>query len=523
MESSSYTTSYWQYLQHGLELTQETTALIHQVLEDSNWEEPQSPLDLNNYGVVALIEAENSPDRVTREMYLELAIAALSEGAGGHPLCAAHLALTQSLLGTRDEAIQQAFSSFMAGLQSSHTNGSSPMGLIYLPLQWYTQPEARREALSEILNPVHGYAQSLLLLAEILQQAQFVFYNAVGLRFLQLAIALFPHSAYLQHKLGISSLMNCQWEGTLFLHRAQQQQPTNPLFLQALYLAYQDLGQPEQANDWQATAQSLKPSDCDTPDLKPEWQWVNWARSSQFTSVPFEQTLALAVEPSFRSVVTGVLLAEGDWFEAEMEFWRDQVQPGMTVIDVGANVGVYAFSAAQRVGATGRVLAVEPFSGCVACLEQTCRINQLDWVTVCRGAASDRNGTAHLALYSASEMNQVMTEIEAAEIPTEAVPCFTLDTLMEREGLQRVDLLKIDAEGHELQVLQGSDRLLNQYSPIILYENIAGRQGSNLPVAEFLIENGYQLFRYQPFVKQLIPVSSLAELQGNLNIIALPA
>lgn len=496
-------------------------ARVHQLLEATHWEEPQSPLDLNNYAVVALVEAENSPDRVTREMYLELAIAALSEGAASHPLCAAHLAITQSLLGARDEAIQQAFSSFMGGLQSFHTHEASPPGLIYLPLQWYAQPKAHHDLLSELLNPRAGDDQSLLLLAEILQQAQFVFYNAVGLRFLQLAIALFPQSAFLQHKLGISSLMNSRWEGVLFLHRAQQQQPHNPLFLQALYLAYRDLDQPEQSNYWKETAQALKPPDTNTP----EWQWIHLADSSQFTYVPFEPTLALAVEPSFRSVVTGVLLAEGDWFEAEMEFWRDQAQPGMTVIDVGANVGVYTFSAAQRVGVTGRVLAVEPFSGCVDCLAETRRVNHLDWVTICRGAASDRNGTAHLALYSASEMNQVMTELEsdASATATEAVPCFTLDTLMEQEDLQRVDLLKIDAEGHELQVLQGSDRLLKQHSPIILYENIAGKQGSNLPVAEFLIENGYQLFRYQPFVKQLIPLSSLAELQGNLNIIALPA
>lgn len=71
MESSSYTTSYWHYLQRsGLVLTQETTAHVHQMLEATHWDEPQSALDLNNYAVVALIEAENSSDRITREMYL---------------------------------------------------------------------------------------------------------------------------------------------------------------------------------------------------------------------------------------------------------------------------------------------------------------------------------------------------------------------------------------------------------------------------------------------------------------------
>jgi FkbM family methyltransferase len=233
--------------------------------------------------------------------------------------------------------------------------------------------------------------------------------------------------------------------------------------------------------------------------------------------------MLLAVEPSFQSIVTSVLLTYGDWFEQEMEFWRDQIQPGMAVIDVGANVGIYTITAARRVGKTGRVIAVEPFSNCVQCLQETCRVNDLNWVTVCRSAASDRNGTIRLALHDASELNQVITtEDELASGTYEEVPCFSLDTLIEQEKLHQVDFLKIDAEGHELQVLQGSDRLLQRFSPTILYENIAGSQGSNTPVADFLMARGYRLYRYQPFVKQLIPLNSPTDLHGSLNIIALP-
>jgi FkbM family methyltransferase len=235
--------------------------------------------------------------------------------------------------------------------------------------------------------------------------------------------------------------------------------------------------------------------------------------------------LKLAVEPSFRSIVTSVLLAEGDWFEAEMEFWRSQLQPGMMVIDVGANVGVYTFSAAQKVGATGRVLAVEPFSGCVRCMEETCRVNQLDWVEVCAGAASDRNGTIRLALQSASELNEVITDDSQPLKPGtyEEVPCFTLDSLIEQESLSRVDWLKIDAEGHEMQVLKGCGRLLHDFKPGILYENIAGTKADNQPVAEFLIAQGYELFRYQPHVATLIKISSSEDFQRLLNIIAVPS
>jgi len=97
-----------------------------------------------------------------------------------------------------------------------------------------------------------------------------------------------------------------------------------------------------------------------------------------------------------------------------------------------------------------------------------------------------------------------------------------LDSLIEKYGVSRVDFLKIDAEGHELQVLKGCNRLLTEFAPIILYENIAGSQGSNLPVADYLRSIGYQLFRYQPYLQKLISVDVNADFQDSLNIIALP-
>jgi FkbM family methyltransferase len=171
------------------------------------------------------------------------------------------------------------------------------------------------------------------------------------------------------------------------------------------------------------------------------------------------------------------------------------------------------------------VLAIEPFSGCVQCLQETCRLNQFDWVTVCQGAASDYDGTARLSLQTASEMNQIVTAETEGATQTgsfEDVACFSLDSLMKQEKLTQVDFLKIDAEGHELQVLLGSDRLLTEFAPVIMYENIAGVQGSNLPVADFLGTRGYRLYRYQPYFQTLVPVQTATDLQGALNIIAVP-
>ncbi len=499
--------SYLQYLdQNRLSLNASVQPQLLMRFETTAWEAPRSSLDYNNIAVAALLEAHRCEDKTMRSLYLETALDTLQTAPADHPLCAAHLALIHALVGETETALQMAFESLMKTLQTQEMSPQPLMpGLVYLP--------DRSDHFEAMIASENGYAQALMLLAEVIERSQRIFYNSTGQRMLHLAAQVVPHSASVLLKLGISQLIAQQWEGLIALHQAKQLAPTNPLILQSLFLAYRDLGDLEAADFWLKSAQALHSDQI-------AWRWTEGAIESPITYVPFENHL-LAVEPSFRSIVTSVLLGAGDWFEQEMEFWRDSIQPGMTVIDVGANVGVYTFSAANQVGDEGRVIAIEPFSGCVRCLHETVRVNQLSQVTVCAGAASDRSSTVKLAIGAASELNEVVTD--GAPIGEfEEVACFPLDSLIDSEQLSRVDYLKIDAEGHEMQVLIGSDRILQEFKPVILYENIAGSKGSNIPVAEYLTSKGYELFRYQPFVKQVIPVSSVEKLQGNLNIIALP-
>jgi FkbM family methyltransferase len=517
---------YWQYLQRLCPtLDRKSLSDLSHDLEATSWNEPETALDLNNFAVMALVEAEQCDDIALRSMNLEIAIAALQQGIEqqpSHPLCVAHLAIVRHLIGENATAAQISFSSLLELLQPTfHASEPLPLGLVYLPSH-----RPRAAAQLSLLLQTNGAVQAMRLLAEALWRSQQIFYSSGGIRFLQLAANVMPNSASLRLKLGLAKLMNQQWEGLVDLQQANQIAPDDAFVLQALYLTYRELQSHEIADFWLSTAKQYAQQSPESP----EWQWTTLP--SPFTSVPMMDGIQLVVEPSFHSIVTSVLLAEGDWFEAEMEFWRAQIQPGMTVIDVGANVGVYTFSAAQQVGAAGRVLAIEPFSSCVRCLQETCRLNQLNWVTVCAGAASDRPGTARLSLHSSSELNEVVRD---DAVPTsdsssgsssgnfEDIACFTLDNnIVEQENLQRVDWLKIDAEGHEIQVLGGSDRLLAQFAPAILYENIAGSSGSNTPVAKLLQAKGYRLFRYQPYLQTLIPIDAIEQLQGSLNIIALP-
>lgn len=490
--------------------------------KQSDYVNPTTPLELNNFAVINIIEAENTEDISLREFYLDLAIEALETALNieeNHLLCIAHLGIIKHLLGETNTIENIEYSTLLELLPMVFLQqNTSPAGLVYLPIRFRNKAKNKAN-LQKIIGLDNSYLQGFYLLVADLEQSQMIFDNDWGLRFLNFANQIIPDSAHIKLNLGISSFLNTQNEGLLYLYQAQQLEPNNSRIIQALYLSSRDFNNQQLANTHYQYGNNYYQQNSENIC----WKWASLPFENSWTYVPFDSNLLMAVEASFNSIVTAVLLAQEDWFETEMELWRNEIKPGMTVIDVGANVGVYTFSAAQRVGKKGKVFAVEPFSGCVECLEETRRVNKLDWVNICAGAAGDSNKTVKLSLHQARELNEIIKDDSPVEGQYQEVECFALDSLVEKYQLSTVDWLKIDAEGHEMQVLQGSTKILSDFKPKILYENIAGNQGNNVPVAQYLLSIGYELFYYQPFLKQLIQLQSLDELAGKLNIIALPS
>jgi FkbM family methyltransferase len=519
---SEATQAYLEYLdQMGWQLDHSIQQRLEQICTETDWDNPTSGQDLNNVGVAALIQAQDCDDLSMKASLIELAQDAFSEGAVDYVLCKAHSALLNVLIGRFDEARQQAFSELLQlqiALESDVTNVR--LGLIYFPLNWYGRSIDQAQGLEFLYgSPQNGVEQAYQCLNQIFMRSAQVFYNSMGLHTLALTAQITPELPITQLKHGIACRMAQQFEGFIHLHTARRLNPTNSTVMQSLSLAYRDIGQDSVAHHyWTEAKQSLE----ENPDLAGVWTQIE--PDAAFTYVSFDDGVTLAVQPSLNSIVTSVLLGEGDWFESEMEFWRNWLKPGMNVIDVGANAGVYTFSAATRVGAKGKVIAIEPFPACVSYLEETCRINQFDWVRVYGAAASDRTGSVRLSIQGSSELNEVIAD-DANTLPLGQyveVPCLTLDSLIEQEQLKAVHFIKLDAEGHEINVLKGCQRILETFSPVILYENIAGSQGSNLEVANFLMQQNYQLHVYQPYLQQLVALNSLNDLNGQLNIVATP-
>ena len=132
---------------------------------------------------------------------------------------------------------------------------------------------------------------------------------------------------------------------------------------------------------------------------------------------------------------------------------RAWLKPGMTFLDVGANFGYFTLLAASRVGATGRVFAIEPSPYAFDRLSETVRVNSLHQVRVEHLGLSDTNGTLDLYV-SPSEFHSPTMSAGSGGDPV-AVPVRRLDDCLADWGAGTIDLMKLDVEGHEPFVLRG--------------------------------------------------------------------
>lgn len=166
-------------------------------------------------------------------------------------------------------------------------------------------------------------------------------------------------------------------------------------------------------------------------------------------------------------------------YEPELAYLEEILSPGMIFVDAGANFGVYTLVASKLVGDTGRVLAFEPTAGSFATLRQNIDLNRSSNVRLFQVALAQKKGRAWLYHGWDPVGNSLgrdpLSRSEGEEVQTES-----LDTVLKENGIDRVDVIKIDVEGAEELVLQGAIRCLTTQLPIVIFEvnpGCAGRLG----------------------------------------------
>lgn len=189
---------------------------------------------------------------------------------------------------------------------------------------------------------------------------------------------------------------------------------------------------------------------------------------------------------SFKSPLGGSILVDGEWFAGARElyaravyFWSEGfvINSGDTVVDLGANVGLFTTMAALT-GA--RVLSVEAQSEFIPIIESNLRLNG------CEQSVEIHHGV--VGIESAS--SERFSWLEKGSHYSSPAPILELGELLLKQGVSTIDFLKVDIEGAEFAMLRGDVAWLGGVSKLVL--EVHGNSGDLREVVLLLSREGFE-------------------------------
>ena len=180
---------------------------------------------------------------------------------------------------------------------------------------------------------------------------------------------------------------------------------------------------------------------------------------------------------------------------ASTKLFKGAVREGMVVVDIGSNLGYYAIPAARLVTPSGKVMAIEPEPKNFAALRRNVEANRIENMILIPSAIGSTDSMGKLYLAPVSNTHTLRpTEHQRLSQYIE-VPVKRLDTLVQAAGLTRVDFIRMDIEGFEVEAVSGMWNTLKENQPGLMMELHCDVVGS-LALANLLdglMEYGYEV------------------------------
>ncbi len=185
--------------------------------------------------------------------------------------------------------------------------------------------------------------------------------------------------------------------------------------------------------------------------------------------------------------------------------------------DVGSNWGYFPLLIGANEKFTGRIHAFEPMPGTSKDLQQMVEQAGLEeWVTPYAMAVGNESGSVKMSKPRHSGLAHISKTGEGIDVKLTTIDSFNWD---------RLDVMKVDVEGHELAVFQGAEATLDKCQTAVIFENGVDDENALEPIL-FLEEKNYHFFRPDLVEGKLVfhPFTSKNRdtQPGYLNIVAVP-
>ncbi len=209
---------------------------------------------------------------------------------------------------------------------------------------------------------------------------------------------------------------------------------------------------------------------------------------------------------------------------SEFPIFEKIITQGSSVIDLGANIGLYSKCFSSLVGETGKVYSIEPIPFTFSVLSNNIIKSNLQNVLPFQFAASNKVGDSEMTIpsyrethgidskgnqYAGEGLNYYTASLESfssAESHRVSVPLLTLDDFVRNNNIADISFIKCDVEGHELAVFQGASQSLRKFSPslyIEIMDDLSEPTTNGAALFDYLIDFGYRPYVYVPETKKL--------------------
>lgn len=178
---------------------------------------------------------------------------------------------------------------------------------------------------------------------------------------------------------------------------------------------------------------------------------------------------------------------------------RKWVKPGMTVYDIGANIGVISILFAKTVGEKGQVYSFEALPVNIERLKQNLIVSGYQkTIEVTHAAVANNNQDVEFLVHDSTSMGKVAGSGGRQDVDykdTIRVPGIALDDYIETHKLKKPDVIKLDIEGGEILAIQAMRRTLQKARPVLLIE-LHGPESAKF-VGQVLNETSYRAVRME--------------------------
>lgn len=161
------------------------------------------------------------------------------------------------------------------------------------------------------------------------------------------------------------------------------------------------------------------------------------------------------------------LRTKGEFEPLQTKLFLESLTEGMTVFDIGANVGYYTVLASKMVGAKGKVYAFEPDPNSVKLLKKNIMLNNYRNVIVVPHAVGRKDGAAILSIDEANPGESYLGGNGSNR--QMIVRAIALDSFVHKRKITNVDVVKMDVEGGEVDVLSGGKSFFRKQEKLTLF------------------------------------------------------